>query len=55
MEWKFVLDDSTVVDERRFFGGIVCTKGFVFAINFDLCSKSVSSRRVHSSIPGGVC
>ena len=32
-----VLDDSTVVGECCFFGSGVCTKVFLFAINFDLC------------------
>ena len=49
----FVLDDSTVKGECCFFGCVVCTKVFLFAINFDLCFEPLPSL-AYSIIPGGV-
>ena len=48
------MNDSTVVGECCFFGCVVCTKGFYFAINLDLCFEPLPTLG-HSSIPTGVC
>ena len=52
--WNFVLDDSTVKGEGCFFGGIVCTQVFRFAINIDPCYVPLPILG-HSIIPSGVC
>ena len=49
-----MLDDSTVVGEGCFFGCVVCTNVFCFAINSDLCFEPLPFLG-HSSIPTGVC
>ena len=48
-----MLDDSNVVGECCFFGCIVHTKRFPFAINTDLCCEPLPTLG-HSSIPTGV-